>query len=157
MTTPPHASAPQPGQFDDHRLKALQTLLLSASVVFPLVGVTLYLRDGGTPLARMVLLMSLLVWLLGWLNQRGHAVAAAHGLVLITLTAATVSTVLTGGVRSAGVFALMAAMLLASTFLSRGKMLAVVLFGITLLAVVNLLEQRGCCRAACRPPPGGSG
>ena len=148
MTTPQHAplpraSAPATGRFDEHRRKALQTLLLLASVVFPLVGVTLYLRDGGTPLALMVLLMSLLVWLLGWLNQRGHAVAAAHGLVLVTLTAATVSTVLTGGVRSAGVFGLMASMLLASTFLSRGKMLAVVLFGITLLAVVNLLEQRG--------------
>lgn len=142
----PPAPTPQPaasGQFDEHRLKALQTLLLSASVAFPVIAAAMYLRDGATPLTLMIAIMSALVWLLGWVCRRGHANVAAHGLVLIALVAATVSTVLTGGVRSAGVFALMASMLLASTFLSRGKMVAVVLFGVALLAAVNLLEQRG--------------
>ena len=131
------------GTLDQYRLRALRRLLLTAGVTVPVVALALFLRDGITPLTLGISAMSALVWCLGWLFQRGRVVLAAHGLVLTVLLAATVSTVLTGGVRSAGVFVLLAAMALASTFLSRGKMIAVVLYAIAALGVINWLEQRG--------------
>ncbi len=131
------------GTLDQYRLRALRRLLLTAGATVPVVALALFLRDGITPLTLGISAMSALVWSLGWLFQRGRVVLAAHGLVLTVLVAATVSTVLTGGVRSAGVFVLLAAMALASTFLSRGKMIAVVLYAIAALGVINWLEQRG--------------
>lgn len=118
-------------------------LLLAAGVAVPVIALTLFLRDGITLLTLLVGATSALVWLLGFLFQRGHVHAAAHGLVLSVLLAATVATVLTGGVRSAGVFVLVASMVLAGTFLPRARMIAVVLYSILALGVINWLEQRG--------------
>lgn len=143
----------QSGTLDQHRLRALRMLLLAAGVAVPVVALAIFLRDGITPLTLLVGAASALVWLLGLLFHRGHVHVAAHGLVLIILAIATVATVLTGGVRSAGVFVLLVSMVLAGTFLSRGKMIAVVLYSIVALGVINSLEQRGMLPGAL-PPTG---
>ncbi len=148
----PDQFTPRPGGFpldgssgtlDQHRVKALRVLLLAASLAAPTIALALFLRDGLTLLTLMVGATSVLLWMLGLLLQRGHVSIAAHGLVLLILTIATVTTVITGGVRSAGVLVLVSAIVLASTFLSRGKMVAVVLYCILALGLINWFEQRG--------------
>ena len=143
---------PKPGEprdgdpsasLDQHRASALRLLLLAAGVAVPLIALAIFLREGITPLTLMVSASCALIWLLGFLFHRGLVDVAAHGLVLIALAIATVAIVISGGVRSAGVFVLMASIALASTFLSRKKMIAVVLYCIVALGVINWLEQRG--------------
>ena len=131
------------GTLDQHRVKALRVLLLAASFAAPTIALALFLREGATQLTLMVGATSVLMWMLGWLLQRGHVTIAAHGLVLLILTIATATTVISGGVRSAGVFVLLSSLVLASTFLSRGKMVAVVLYCILALGLINWFEQRG--------------
>ncbi|WP_300647839.1 PAS domain S-box protein [Hydrogenophaga sp.] len=131
------------GTLDQHRVKALRVLLLAASFAAPTIALALFLRDGITLLTMLVGATSVLLWVLGWLLHRGRVTIAAHGLVLLILTIATVTTVITGGVRSAGVFVLLSSMVLASTFLSRKKMIAVVLYCILALGLINWFEQRG--------------
>ncbi|MDZ4128986.1 MAG: PAS domain S-box protein, partial [Hydrogenophaga sp.] len=118
-------------------------LLLAAGFAALTIALALFLRDGITQLTLMVGATSVLLWMPGLLLQRGHVTIAAHGLVLLILTIATVTTVITGGVRSAGVFVLVSAIVVASTFLSRGKMVAVVLYCIFALGAINWFEQRG--------------
>lgn len=148
----PDHFTPRPGAFaldgssetpDQHRVKALRVLLLAASFATPTIALALFLRDGITQLTLLVCATSVLMWMLGLLLQRGRMTIAAHGLVLLILTIATVTTVITGGVRSAGVFVLVSAIVLTSTFLSRGKMVAVVLYCILALGLINWFEQRG--------------
>lgn len=129
------------GTLDQHRVKAVRVLLLAASIAASTIALALYLRDGITQPTLLVGATSVLLWMLGLLLQRGQVTIAAHGLVLLILTIATITTVITGGVRSAGVLVLLSAIVLASTFLSRGKMIAVVLYCILALAVINWLEQ----------------
>jgi PAS domain S-box-containing protein len=156
----PDPTIPRPGKFafdgssgtlDQHRVKALRVLLLAASFAAPTIALALFLREGATQLTLMVGATSVLLWMLGLLLQRGHVTIASHGLVLLILTIATVSTVITGGVRSAGVFVLLSSMVLASTFLSRGKMIAVVLYCILALGAINWFEQRGMLPGALPP------
>lgn len=153
----PRAGKPAPegssGTLDQHRVKALRVLLLAAGVAAPTIALALFLRDGLTQLTLMVGATSVLLWMLDLLLQRGHVNIAAHGLVLLILTISTVTTVITGGVRSSGVFVLVSAIVLASTFLSRGKMVAVVLYCILALGVINWFEQRGMLPGAL-PPTG---
>ncbi len=137
------ASDGSPGTLDQHRAKALRVLLLAAAFAAPMITLALFLRDGASQLTLMVGATSVLLWMLGWLLQRGHVTIASHGLVLLILTIATFTTVITGGVRSAGVFVLVSSMVLASTFLSRAKMIAVVLYCVLALGVINWFEQRG--------------
>ena len=158
---PDHATPP-PGEFplegssdtlDQHRVKALRVLLLAASFAAPTIALALFLRDGIKLLTMLVGATSVLLWVLGWLLHRGRVTIAAHGLVLLILTIATVTTVITGGVRSAGVFVLVSAIVLASTFLSRAKMIAIVLYCIFALGAINWFEQRGMLPGAL-PPTG---
>ncbi len=141
------------GTLDQHRVKALRVLLLAASFAAPTIALALFLRDGITLLTLLVGATSVLLWMLGLLLHRGHVTIAAHGLVLLILTIATATTVISGGVRSAGVFVLVSSMVLASTFLSRGKMIAVVLYCVLALGVINGFEQRGMLPGAL-PPTG---
>jgi PAS domain S-box-containing protein len=135
--------ASSPGTLDQHRVKALRALLLAASVAALTIALALFLRDGTMQLTLLVGATSVLLWMLGLLLQRGHVSMAAHGLVLLILTIATVATATTGGVRSSGVFVLMSSIVLASSFLSRGKTIAIVLYCILALGVINGFEQRG--------------
>ncbi len=160
----PDHITPRPGRLafdessrtlDQHRVKALRVLLLAASFAAPTIALALFLREGATPLTLMVGATSVLLWTLGLLLQRGHVTIAAHGLVLLILTIATATTVISGGVRSAGVFVLLSSLVLASTFLSRGKMIAVVLYCILALGVINWFEQRGMLPGTL-PPTGGT-
>lgn len=147
---PPDGSS---GTLDQHRVKALRVLLLAASFAASTIALALILRDGITQLTVLVGATSVLLWMLGLLLRRGNVTIAAHGLVLLVLTVATFGTVTTGGVRSAGVFVLVSAMVLAGTFLSRGKMIAVVLYCVLALGVINWFEQRGMLPGAL-PPTG---
>lgn len=158
----PDQITPRPGGFpledssstlDQHRVKALRVLLLAAGFAALTIALALLLRDGTTPLTLLVGATSVPLWMLGLLLQRGHVTIAAHGLVLLVLAIATFGTVTTGGVRSSGVFVLMSSIVLASVFLSRGKMIAVVLYCILALGVVNWLEQRGML-SGMLPPTG---
>ncbi|WP_291013405.1 PAS domain S-box protein [Hydrogenophaga sp.] len=148
----PEQHSPQPGEhrpgdpsgaLDQHRVRALRTLLLAAGAAVPAIALAVFLRDGITTVTLLIVACCVLVWLLGFLFYRKRVVLAAHGLVLIVLASATITTLLTGGVRSAGVFVMLASIALAGTFLSRAKMVAVALYTIVALGVINWLEQRG--------------
>jgi PAS domain S-box-containing protein len=136
-----------------HRARALRVLLLTASVAVPVIALAIFLRDGASLLTLLVAATSALVWLLSFLFQRGRVVLAAHGLVLAVLMIATVASTLSGGVRSAGVFVLLVSVVLAGTFLSRAKMIAVAIYTILALGALNWLEQNGMLPRAL-PPTG---
>lgn len=145
--TPPRSGgfplSSSPGTLDQHRVKALRVLLLAASFAALTIALALFFRDGIMQLTLLVGATSVLLWMLGLLLQRGHASMAAHGLVLLILAIATVATVTSGGVRSSGVFVLMSSIVVASSFLSRRKTIAIVLYCILALGAINWLEQRG--------------
>lgn len=145
LSTQPGEHPPDdpPGALDQHRVRAMRTLLLAAGVAVPAIALAIFLRDGITLLTLLAIACCALVWLLGFLLHRGRVVLAAHGLVLTVLVASTATSTITGGVRSAGVFVMVASIALAGTFLSRAKMIAVVLYTIVALGVINWLEQQG--------------
>ena len=153
--TPPRSGKSPPGSLpgtlDQHRVKALRVLLLAACFAALAIALALFLRDGITPVTLLVGAASVPLWLLGLLYRRGNVTLAAHGLILLTITVATVATVITGGVRSASVFVLMSSIVLASTFLSRGKTIAIVLYCIVALGVINGFEQSGMLPNALAP------
>jgi hypothetical protein len=128
----PKQLSPQPGghrpvdpsdTLDQHRNRALRVLLLAAGVAVPVIAFALFLRDGASLLTLLVAAASTLVWLRGFLFQRGRV-------VLAVLMIAAVASTLSGGVRSAGVFVLLVSVVLASTFLSRAKTIAVAIYTI---------------------------
>jgi PAS domain S-box-containing protein len=70
-------------------------LLLAACFATPTIGLALFMRDAGiTQLTLLVGATSVLLWMLVLLLQRGHVTNAAHGLVPVILTIATVTTVI---------------------------------------------------------------
>ena len=130
------------GALERHKIAALRALLLTSSGVNLVITLAIFFRDGFGPLMLVGAAATALLALLWALFQRGHVYLVAHGLVALLLVTATLSTILNGSVRSAGVFVMLAAISIGGAFLTPRGLLAIGLYGITALGVLNLLEQR---------------
>lgn len=135
--------APQASAFEQHQNAALRALLLTICMAAPLVTVSVFLRDGLVPLVYIPALLTLGVWGIWLLFAGGQVRLAAHLLVGALVLSATAGMVFDGSVRSAAVLAMMAALVLAGTFLQRRATLITSLFCVIALGALNVLEQRG--------------
>ncbi len=132
----------QPDIIEQHQRRAVRSLLLTFSYFIPVIAVALYLRSGITPLTGVVAALWTFVWTLWLPFQRGRTRLVAHWLICALLAAATLALYHEGTVRSAAVLAMIAAVIIAGTFLPRFSMAAVGLYCVVVLGVFNWLEQQ---------------
>lgn len=126
-----------------HQREALNALLGTASVSAPIVAFVAWLRDGTSAVVLVVMALTATVWLTWLLLHRGHVRLAAHLFVATLLLGATGSILANGSVRSSGVLVLMAAVVLAGTFLPRASTIASGVFCAVALGILMRLEQLG--------------
>ena len=135
--------APKASALEQHQNAALRALLITIGLAAPLITASVYGRDGLVPLVYLTGLLTLSVWAIWAIFLRGHARLAAHLIVAALVLSATAGMVVDGSVRSASVLAMMAALVLAGTFLQRRATVITSIICIATLGVLNLLEQQG--------------
>jgi len=141
------------GALERHKNAALKALLLTAAGASLAITIALFFRDGTGPLPFLGVGTLVTLGFLWAMFQRGHASSVALGLVVLMLLAATASTWLNGSVRSAGVFVMFAAISIGGAFLTQRSLMFSGLYVITVLGLINYLEQNN--RFSGHLPPTG--
>jgi PAS domain S-box-containing protein len=126
-----------------HQREALNALLGTVSAGAPLVSLTLWLRDGLAPILLVVLGLTAFVWLTWLLFLRGFVRLAAHLFVGGLVVGSTAGMLVDGSVRSAAVLVMMAALVMAGTFLPRRATIATGVYCVLALGTLIRLEQLG--------------
>ncbi|TNF61987.1 MAG: PAS domain S-box protein [Burkholderiales bacterium] len=126
-----------------HQDLALAAVLLTSSVAAPLAAVGLVWRDGLGPTAQVALGLSVAVWALWPLYHSRFRRWVAYALILTLWLGSFTAIVTQGSVRSVGSTVMLAALVLAGSFLSRAATVATALLSLVALAILNHLEQTG--------------
>ncbi|MDP2263457.1 MAG: PAS domain S-box protein [Hydrogenophaga sp.] len=126
-----------------HQRDALNALLGTVSVGAPLVSLALWFRDGMAPILLVVLGLTAFLWLTWLLFHRGFVRLAAHLFVGSLVLGSTAGMLVDGSVRSAAVLVLMAALVMAGTFLPRRATIVTGVYCALALGAIIRLEQLG--------------
>ncbi len=143
VTSPASGTDTPADDLRDFQDRALQVLLIAASLASTVVTAGVFLRDGATPLFLVGEALALASWLLLGLFLAGWRRHMAALLVYLLIGASTAAIAAHGSVRSMATLVMLAAVVGAGVFLARRQMVASTVVAVLALGVLNIAETRG--------------
>lgn len=155
MDHPPIDDDPLSGNLPDaieqQQRQVVRSLLFTVCCFMPVILLALIHRSGFTPLAGVVATACVFVLALWVPFQLGRTRLVAHWLICGLLATSTLALYHEGTVRSAAVLAMMAAVVMAGTFLPKSSLAAVGVYCIAVLGAFNWMEQEGMLGSQLQP------